>query len=82
MKSGTCPKCQSNTVYQRSIPGGYRSALFFAFDAVVRLEDYICGSCGYVESYLENLNQIDKIKNHCAHFDSQQPIKISRETRA
>jgi hypothetical protein len=66
MKSGKCPKCKSAKVYQRNFPGGYRSSLALAFESGVRLEDYICGACGYVESYMEDLKKIDKIKEHCS----------------
>ena len=74
MKSGTCPKCKSATVYKRNFPGGYRSGLILAFDSGVRLEDCVCGTCGYVESYLEDLNKIDEIKKHCSHVTPQQSV--------
>ncbi|MBW1726348.1 MAG: hypothetical protein JRJ62_01965 [Deltaproteobacteria bacterium] len=63
MKSGTCPKCKSATVYKRDFPGGYRSSL---------VEDYICGTCGFAESYLADLKKVDKIKKHCVLITSQQ----------
>ena len=66
MKSGKCPKCKSTKVFRRDFPGGYRSSLALAFESGVRLEDYICGACGFVESYLEDLQKIDKIKIHCS----------------
>lgn len=65
MKSGKCPKCQSAKVYRRNFPGGYRSALVLALESGVRLEDYVCSQCGYVESYLEDLSNADKIEKHC-----------------
>ena len=65
MKSGKCPKCKSETIFRRNFPGGYRSALVLAFGSGVRLEDYICSTCGYVESYLEDLSKADKIVKHC-----------------
>lgn len=71
MTSGKCPKCKSNKVYKRSFPGGYRSALVLAIDSDIRLKDYICISCGYVESYLENLDKIDKIKKQCSYVAPQ-----------
>jgi hypothetical protein len=73
MKSGTCPKCKSTTVYKRDFPGGYRSALALAFDTGVRLEDYVCGTCGYVESYLDDLNKTDTVKKHCPHVAPRKP---------
>ena len=74
MKSGVCPKCKSKTIYQRRFPGGYRSSLVLAFDVGVRLEDYICGACGYVESYLEDLSKMIKIEKLCCRATSQQPV--------
>ena len=74
MKSGKCPKCKSKTVYKRSFLGGYRSALVLAFDSGIRLKDYICISCGYVESYLESLDKIDTIKKQCSRVVPQQSV--------
>lgn len=74
MKSGISPKCKSATVYKRNFPGGYRSSLVFAFDSGVRLNDYVCGTCGYVESYLEDFNKINKVKKHCAHVAPQKSV--------
>jgi len=68
MKSGICPKCKSASVFQRNFPGGYRSNLVSGFNTGVRIEDYICIICGYTESYLENLNEKEKIKEHCAYI--------------
>jgi len=72
MKSGTCPKCKSATVYKRDFPGGYRSSLVLAIDTCARLEDYVCGTCGFAESYLADLKKIDTIKKHCIHITSKQ----------
>jgi hypothetical protein len=68
MKSGICPKCDSASVFKRNFPGGYRCNLVIGFNAGVRVEDYICIVCGYTESYLENLNKMNKIKEHCTHI--------------
>jgi len=68
MKSGICSKCKSASVFKRNFPGGYRGSLVIGFNAGVRLEDYICIICGYTESYLENLNEMDKIKEHCTYI--------------
>ena len=54
------------------ITGGYRSSLALAFESGVRLEDYICGTCGFVESYLEDLQKIDKIKIYCSPISHKQ----------
>ena len=55
MKSGICPKCHAENVRRTTIPllergktiielGGFRYC---------RLANYICGHCGYHESYVE-----------------------------
>jgi hypothetical protein len=72
MKSGICPKCKSATVYKRDFPGGYRSALVLAIDTCVRLEDYVCDTYGFAESYLADLQKVEKIKKHCILITSQQ----------
>ena len=74
MKFGECPKCKSKAIYIRKFPGGYRSALVLAFDSSLRLKDYICISCGYVESYLESLDKIDKIKQQCSQVFSPRSV--------
>lgn len=74
MKSGECPKCKSNNIYLGKFPGGYRSVLVLAFDSSIRLKDYICISCGYVESYLESMDKIDKIKQQCSQVLPQRAV--------
>ena len=71
MKSGKCPKCHSRKVYRRNFPGGYRSALVLNLESGVRLEDYVCSQCGYVESYMEDLSKADKIEKHCEPVGSE-----------
>ncbi len=84
MKSGKCPKCKLTKVYRRDFPGGYRSSLALAFESGVRLEDYICGACGFVESYLADLKKIDTIKLHCSSvspkLSNQKPRPLSQNS--
>ena len=51
MKRGKCPKCDARDV--RQVTGDrYRNYHQFAAFSGVRVCDYICGQCGYMESYV------------------------------
>ena len=58
MKSGTCPKCQSDKVYSgtevfpKSGPFGCNS-IPVSLTSMAALDNYVCAECGYVESYIE-----------------------------
>ena len=63
MKNGKCPKCGSNEIYAfTSIT--VRHLLPVAMLRIVSLGDYICCQCGFVETYLWDMNDIDKVKKH------------------
>ena len=52
MKSGICPKCGGKDVrFQKGM--SKRNSLRLAAFTEVALDDYICGTCGYVETYVE-----------------------------
>ncbi len=67
MKKGICPKCQSKEVYSgtrlskksgfynsNTIPlSGLRSAV---------LDNFVCGNCGYLESYIAKERDLLAIK--------------------
>lgn len=71
MKNGQCPKCGSHEVFcntNRKFPslntitvGSGTSG-----DRYVPLDTYICGSCGYVESYISRPSDLDRIKEEWA----------------
>ena len=51
MKSGKCPKCGGQDVrFQKGM--SQRDDLRVSAFSGVALCDYICGQCGYVESYV------------------------------
>lgn len=62
MKSGKCPKCGSNQIYKKNA-SGHRSYILTGFMRFVRLTDYVCTVCGYVESYLFHDKHKELIKN-------------------
>lgn len=58
MKSGKCPKCNSDKVYSgmkvfpKSGPFGSNS-IPVSLTSIAALDNYVCVDCGYVESYVE-----------------------------
>ena len=73
MKDGICSKCGSNEVYFNPKTGELmnqygvntipiKGGIFGASSAV--LDNYVCGRCGYVESYiLDNRKLLEIVKN-------------------
>ena len=66
MKSGTCPKCASKTVYSgASIPlkkGPFGSnSIPVSLTAIAALDNYVCAECGYLESYVSNAERLAEI---------------------
>ncbi len=64
MKSGECPKCGAEQVFhRRKNQGPYginRLPISFFYSAAV--DSYVCGSCGYVETYVSKPKHVLKIK--------------------
>ncbi len=63
MKSGKCPKCGSADVLQ--VPKRYpepRGVVAVTLWSSVPVDDFICGACGFVETYLHNMKDLDQIK--------------------
>jgi predicted nucleic-acid-binding Zn-ribbon protein len=59
MKSGKCPKCGSQDIrFQQGM--SKRDDLRLSAFSGIALCDYICGQCGYVESYVrpEDLKKV------------------------
>lgn len=63
MQSGKCPKCGSNHIYKKNAVG-HRSYILAGFLRFVKLTDYICSECGYVESYIFDDKNKEYIKNN------------------
>jgi C4-type Zn-finger protein len=72
LKSGRCPKCNSDEVYtskDRRNNDSPRSYLIPSpFSLKVLLDTYVCIKCGFVEDYLSEKNNnnpklIQKLKN-------------------
>ena len=52
MKNGICSKCGGKDVHLEQSPA-YRNGLRASFFRPLRLSNYICADCGYVESYVQ-----------------------------
>jgi predicted nucleic-acid-binding Zn-ribbon protein len=62
MKRGICPKCSSSDVYRHNHPQDYRCVIGRGyFTTGSSIHEYICASCGYVESYMSSKKDIEKV---------------------
>ena len=66
MKTGICPKCNSEDVYSgATIPlkkGPFGSnSIPVGLTSIAALDNYVCGKCGYVESYIGETEKLAEI---------------------
>ena len=61
-----CPKCNSTDIYvtEGMIAGEFKNVILCSFLSAVPVDRYICGTCGYVEHWVDkkHLNEIKKSK--------------------
>ncbi len=65
MRSGICPKCGHATVYSgREIPvkASSGNTIPIDFKNSVALDNYVCTTCGYVESYISDPAALERIR--------------------
>ena len=67
MRKGVCPKCQSREVYVGTKVGmksGWNNSNTIPVTGLkaAALENYVCGSCAYVESYIAKEKDLAAIK--------------------
>ncbi len=67
MKSGQCPKCGSHDVFcntNRKFPALNTMTVGtgIGVNRYACLDTYVCGTCGYIESYVAKLNDLNYIK--------------------
>jgi len=67
MKKGACPKCQSKEVYSGariSVKSGMNQCNTIPITgwSIAPLDNYVCGQCGYVESYIAKEKHLLAIK--------------------
>ena len=66
MKEGKCPKCGSEGVYSgtdiypKNGPFGSNS-IPVSILSIAALDNYVCGECGYVESYVADKSKLREI---------------------
>jgi predicted nucleic-acid-binding Zn-ribbon protein len=68
VKSGTCPKCHSESVFSGAeIPlkqGPFASnAIPISLTLMAAMDNYVCTQCGYVESYISDKTKLEAIGN-------------------
>lgn len=63
MRSGSCPKCKEQQVYYQEKPlKNPRSVVGISSFGQARLQTYICTSCGYVEEYIHDNDDMLRIR--------------------
>jgi predicted nucleic-acid-binding Zn-ribbon protein len=66
VKTGTCPKCKSTSVYcgdkipLKSGPFGSNS-IPVSIVSIASLDNYVCADCGYLESYVARESKLKEI---------------------
>ena len=75
MKNGTCPRCQSRTVYARrdGIFSGrgspyVKTSMMSAPSAV---NSYLCTTCGYYENYVVDAPKLAEVAKVWKHIASE-----------
>ena len=79
IREGICPKCGSDKVYsganitnksgayyQNAIPTGG-----LLFPSLIALDNYVCTSCGYIESDISNPKDLGKIAEKWPRADGR-----------
>ena len=83
MKSGKCPKCDSENVYSgakifpKSGPFGSNS-IPVSLTSIAALDNYVCTECGYLESYVEE----DKLEEIARKWHKAQAPEPSEDEPA
>jgi len=61
MKNGICPKCGEATIYKQKLTDSEHRIYFSSF-SVTSPSQYICGSCGYLERYVDDTKKLPHVK--------------------
>ena len=66
MKNGQCPKCGSKEIYSgANIPlksGPFAgNAIPISLTSMAALDNYVCVTCGLVESYISDKDKLDDV---------------------
>jgi hypothetical protein len=66
LKTGTCPKCDSREIFSgarvalKKGPFGSNS-IPIGLTSIAALDNFVCGECGYVESYVSDSQKLIEI---------------------
>ena len=75
MKTGHCPKCNSQDVHTGAgIREKEKIALHTGegiFGPLWKMSQYVCVSCGYVETYLEDNEGLSYVAQHWPRVEAQ-----------
>ncbi|MBA3315119.1 MAG: hypothetical protein M3552_19915 [Planctomycetota bacterium] len=78
MKSGSCPKCGGNDIRLQHRGWGHRNFLPSTFwGKAIRLDNYACVTCGFVESYVEP-GDFDRLANSWAIAPEKRSVMSAR----
>jgi hypothetical protein len=61
MKNGFCPKCNGREIVH-FLSRSHRGYLAFSMWRSAPLTDYVCVTCGLVESYVESVRDRERIR--------------------
>jgi len=69
MKNGICPKCNHSEVYAGTElmfkqSSNDTNTIPISSWASAALDNYVCGNCGYVESYIAEFDKLAKIRKN------------------
>ena len=82
MKSGICPKCSSYDVFSgagvalKKGPFGSNS-IPIGITSIAALDNYVCGECGYVESYVSESQKLVEISRK---WDKLEPDDVKKKS--
>jgi ribosomal protein S27AE len=74
LKTGTCPKCSSDEIFSgagialKKGPFGSNS-IPVGLTSIAALDNYVCGECGYVESYVSDPEKLTEISRKWDKID-------------
>jgi len=73
MKDGKCTQCGGTDIRIVSFIGGHRDFRpVKQFSKGLKLNEYICCSCGLVVTYLANLSDVEQIKEKCNKVETHE----------
>jgi hypothetical protein len=78
MKKGVCPICGSTEVYVGTTRMKATRSNYYGSNSVpinwatlAPLENFVCITCGYVESYILDAGKLEKIQKHWKRADGK-----------